>query len=66
MKKTYIKHTIWIFGIALIMIALDYYFAGDLSRGDVIRHFVVACFIEFGHYCQDVYRKDNELTEPLK
>jgi len=63
MKKPYIKHTVWIIGIALGMIILDFYFGDDLSRNDVIRHFVVACFIEFANYCQDVYRKDNEVVK---
>lgn len=46
------------------MLFFEYFSNGTISKGDIIYSLIFAVVLEFANYCADVYRKENEETNP--
>ncbi len=54
------KHIIWIMVITSLMVLFEYISEGTIDKGTFVKAIIFALVLEFGNYCVDVYRKDNE------
>lgn len=57
------NHFFWIIGIALSWVVMEYFTKGFIDKSTFVKGLMFASVLEFGHYCKDVYLKDNEEIE---
>ncbi|MFT6335855.1 MAG: hypothetical protein ACJATI_002610 [Halioglobus sp.] len=58
------NHILWIIAMTCLWLVFEYFSDGTIDKGDIIKSLLFAIGLEFGQYCVDIYRKDNEETSP--